>query len=143
MRNATAGFEKFSIHLFMVFVQSRALGCASTAFISTLGQSGFELPSGRSRFQAHLLASSGSNEPSSICKIYFPRTGKNFQPWKLPQVAMYNPLLAAWGEMIKSALVVKASLWNCQHLACGVEHQGQTHQQMRYFSIFQSLPFLP
>ena len=38
-------------------------------------------------------------------------TGKNFQPWKLPQVAMKRPGAAEWGEMMKSAEVVKASLW--------------------------------
>lgn len=98
--------------------QSRALGCDNTSFISARGQSGFELPSGRSRSQAHLFASSGASDPSSICKIYFPSTGKNFQPWKLPHVAIYRPLLAAWGEMMKSALVVKASLSTCQHSMC-------------------------
>jgi hypothetical protein len=42
--------------------------------------------------------------------MYLPSTGKNLKPWKLPPVAMYKPLAAAWGEMMKSELVVKASL---------------------------------
>jgi hypothetical protein len=42
--------------------------------------------------------------------MYLPKTGKNLKPWKLPPVAMYRPLAAACGEMMKSELVVKASL---------------------------------
>lgn len=42
--------------------------------------------------------------------MYLPSTGKNFQPWKLPHVATKRPALAEWGEMMKSAEVVKASL---------------------------------
>jgi hypothetical protein len=40
-----------------------------------------------------------------------PSTGKNFQPWNEPQVATYNPFEAECGEIMKSELVVKASLF--------------------------------
>lgn len=56
--------------------------------ISALGQSGFFEASGLSRSQAHFRTNSSSNSPSSICTIYLPSTGKNFQPWKFPHVAM-------------------------------------------------------
>lgn len=36
--------------------------------------------------------------------------GKNLNPWNEPQVARYRPLAAECGEMMKSELVVKASL---------------------------------
>lgn len=45
--------------------------------------------------------------------MYLPRTGKNLKPWKEPHVAMYNPFAEECGEIIKSPLVVKASL-HCQ-----------------------------
>ena len=57
-----------------------------------------------------MLASSGDSPPSIISTMYLPKTGKNLKPWKLPPVAMYRPLAAACGEMMKSELVVKASL---------------------------------
>jgi hypothetical protein len=57
-----------------------------------------------------LFMSSGDRPPSSISTMYLPSTGKNLKPWKLPPVAMYKPLAAAWGEMMKSELVVNASL---------------------------------
>ena len=80
------------------------------SFISDLGQSGFSDGSGRSRSQAHFPANSGDNDPSSICTIYFPSTGKNFHPWNEPHVATYSPFAAECGEIMKSELVVKASL---------------------------------
>ena len=49
--------------------------------------------------------------------MYLPRTGKNFQPWKLPQVATYRPFEAECGEMMKSPLVVKASLYIDEYVA--------------------------
>ena len=81
-----------------------------SAWYSARGQSPLPDESGRARFQAHLSASAGSSAPSSICTTYLPMTGKNFQPWKLPHVARKRPGAAACGEMMKSALLVKASL---------------------------------
>lgn len=49
--------------------------------------------------------------------MYLPSTGKNLKPWKDPQVAMYRPLEAAWGEMMKSEVVVNASLFH--NVSCG------------------------
>lgn len=44
--------------------------------------------------------------------MYLPSTGKNLKPWKDPQVATYRPLEAACGEMMKSEVVVNASLFS-------------------------------
>ena len=79
--------------------------------LATLGQSAKSFGSGRSRSHAHFCCKSCGNEPLSICRTYFPITGKNFQPWKFPQVATYKPCAPECGEMMKSPDVVKASLW--------------------------------
>lgn len=47
---------------------------------------------------------------SIIWITYLPSTGKNLKPWNEPQVAMYKPFADACGEMMKSPLVVNASL---------------------------------
>lgn len=83
---------------------------SKNSFISCLGQSGFSAGSGRSRSQAHFSDSSGDSDPSIICTIYLPSTGKNFQPWNDPHVATYSPFAAACGDIMKSELVVNASL---------------------------------
>lgn len=82
--------------------------------------------------------------------MYLPRTGKNLKPWKLPQVATYRPLAPEWGEMMKSELVVKASLSEKEKKLvylngemCQVALRISTYQQMRCLSIFHVAPFLP
>jgi hypothetical protein len=100
-----------------VYYSLAVLTGSNISFISCLGQSAKCLGSGRSLSQPHFSHNSGSNVPSSIEMMYLPSTGKNFQPWKLPHVATYKPLAAVCGEMMKSELVVKASLskvsiWN-------------------------------
>jgi hypothetical protein len=94
----------------IVYYSLAVLTGSNISFISCLGQSAKCLGSGRSLSQPHFSHSSGSNVPSSIEMMYLPSTGKNFQPWKFPHVATYKPLAAVCGEMMKSELVVKASL---------------------------------
>lgn len=83
---------------------------SSRSFISHRGYSGFRSESGRSRSHAHRPSSSGDSAPSSICMMYLPITGKNLNPWNEPHVATYSPFEAECGEMMKSEVVVKASL---------------------------------
>lgn len=91
---------------------------SSRSLISHLGYSGFSEESGRSRSQAHLPSISGDSEPSSICTTYLPITGKNLNPWNEPQVARYRPFAAECGEMMKSDVVVKASLPGVNGCSC-------------------------
>jgi hypothetical protein len=95
----------------IVYYSLAVLTGSNISFISCLGQSAKCLGSGRSLSQPHFSHNSGSNVPSSIEMMYLPSTGKNFQPWKLPHVATYKPLAAVCGEMMKSELDVKASLF--------------------------------
>lgn len=73
--------------------------------------------------------------------MYLPNTGKNFQPWKLPHVATYKPLAAVCGEMMKSELDVKASLYKVSIWNGFVSKI--TYQQMRCFSMVQCADFFP
>lgn len=79
--------------------------------ISALGHSGLSSGSGHFLSHAHFSASFGARDFSSICTTYLPSTGKNLNPWNEPQVAMYRPFEAGCGEIMKSPLVVKASLY--------------------------------
>ena len=68
--------------------------------------------------------------------------GKNLNPWNEPQVARYRPLAAECGEMMKSELVVKASLRgvNVRSVCvCGLVCNllRMTYQHMRCFLISQ------
>lgn len=71
----------------VVYYSLAVLTGSNRSFISCLGQSGKYLGSGRSLSQAHFSDNSGDSVPSSMEIMYFPNTGKNFQPWKLPHVA--------------------------------------------------------
>lgn len=63
-----------------------------------------------SRSQPHVSAYSGSSSPRSIWTTYLPMTGKNFQAWKEPPVAMKRFLHRGWWVMRKSCRGVVVSL---------------------------------
>lgn len=110
------------------------------SFISALGYSTLPavIASGRSRSHAHLASSSGAKVPSSIWSTYLPITGKNLKPWNDPQVATYSPLAAACGEMMKSDVVVNASLFQRQPTTRLDDVCASAYQQIRCFVIGQS-----
>jgi hypothetical protein len=64
---------------------------SDNAIKSLFGHLLFTFVGGNSRSHAHLSLSFGSNSPHNISTTYFPRTGRNLNPWKEPQVATYNP----------------------------------------------------